>query len=179
VAQITVGNPGTGFTSVPTVALTGGDGYGATAVANLGGTFADPSASPLTSGVGSNFIEGFQTIDGQTLGQGSGSIYGGSDDNDNSGLIRFASIRYGGFILSPNNEINGLTTGATGRGTYFELIEVVNNADDDIEHFGGLCNMKYVAGLFGGDDGIDIDPTEKGVRVYRSTVKQIRSLIGV
>ena len=162
VAQITVGNPGTGFTSVPTVALTGGDGSGATAVANLGGTFADPSASPLTSGVGSNFIEGFQTIDGNTLGQGSGSIYGGSDDNDNSGLIRFASIRYGGFILSPNNEINGLTTGATGRGTYFEFIEVVNNADDDIEHFGGLCNMKYVAGLFGGDDGIDIDQGYRG-----------------
>ena len=162
VAQITVGNPGTGFTSVPTVALTGGDGSGAAAVANLGGTFADPSASPLTSGVGANFIEGFQTIDGNTLGQGSGSIYGGSDDNDNSGLIRFASIRYGGFILSPNNEINGLTTGATGRGTYFEFIEVVNNADDDIEHFGGLCNMKYVAGLFGGDDGIDIDQGYRG-----------------
>jgi hypothetical protein len=162
VAQITVGNPGTGFATVPTVALTGGGGSGATAVANLGGTFADPTASPLTSGVGANFIEGFQTIDGATLGQGSGSIYGGSDDNDNSGLIRFASIRYGGFILSPNNEINGLTTGATGRNTYFEFIEVVNNADDDIEHFGGLCNMKYVAGLFGGDDGIDIDQGYRG-----------------
>jgi len=162
VAQITVGNPGTGFTIIPTVALTGGGGSGATARVNLGGTFADPTASPLTSGVGSNFIEGFQTIDGNTLGQGSGSIYGGSDDNDNSGLIRFASIRYGGFILSPNNEINGLTTGATGRGTYFEFIEVVNNADDDIEHFGGLCNMKYVAGLFGGDDGIDIDQGYRG-----------------
>jgi len=162
VAVITVSNPGTGFTGIPTVALTSGGGSGATATASLGGTFADPSASPLTSGVGANFIEGFQTIDGATLGQGSGSIYGGSDDNDNSGLIRFASIRYGGFILSPNNEINGLTTGATGRGTYFEFIEVVNNADDDFEHFGGLCNMKYVAGLFGGDDGIDIDQGYRG-----------------
>ena len=162
VAQITVSNPGSGYTSIPTVALTSGGGSGATAAANLGGTFSDPAASPLTSGVGANFIEGFQTIDGQTLGQGSGSIYGGSDDNDNSGLIRFASIRYGGFILSPNNEINGLTTGATGRGTYFEFLEVVNNADDDIEHFGGLCNMKYVAGLFGGDDGIDIDQGYRG-----------------
>lgn len=163
VAVITVSNPGTGFTSIPSVALTGGGvGSGATATAALGGTFSDPTASPLTSGVGANFIEGFQTIDGATLGQGSGSIYGGSDDNDNSGLIRFASVRYGGFILSPNNEINGLTTGATGRGTYFEFLEVVNNADDDIEHFGGLCNMKYVAGLFGGDDGIDIDQGYRG-----------------
>lgn len=163
VSQIVVKNPGTGFTSVPTVELTPpASGTTATATAGLGGTFSDPDADPLTSGVGANFIEGFQTIDGNTLGQGSGSIYGGSDDNDNSGLIRFASIRYGGFILSPNNEINGLTTGATGRNTYFEFIEVVNNADDDIEHFGGLCNMKYVAGLFGGDDGIDLDQGYRG-----------------
>jgi hypothetical protein len=163
VSQIVVKNPGTGFTGVPTVELTApASGTTATATAVLGGTFSDPDADPLTSGVGANFIEGFQTIDGNTLGQGSGSIYGGSDDNDNSGLIRFASIRYGGFILSPNNEINGLTTGATGRETYFEFIEVVNNADDDIEHFGGLCNMKYVAGLFGGDDGIDLDQGYRG-----------------
>jgi hypothetical protein len=162
VAIITVGNPGTGYTNEPTVALNGGGGTGAGAKANLANAFYNPTASPLTSGVGASFIEGFQTIDGDTLGQGSGSIYGGSSDNDNSGLIRFASIRYGGFILSPNNEINGLTTGATGRETYFEFIEVVNNADDDFEHFGGLCDMKYVAALFGGDDGFDTDQGYRG-----------------
>jgi hypothetical protein len=162
VAQVTLKKPGV-YTAVPTVTLTPpASGTTATISFALATAFENPSASPLTSGVGANFIEGFQTIDGQTLGQGSGSIYGGSDDNDNSGLIRFASIRYGGFILSPNNEINGLTTGATGRNTYFEFIEVVNNADDDFEHFGGLCNMKYVAGLFGGDDGIDIDQGYRG-----------------
>ena len=162
VAQVTLKKPGV-YTAVPTVTLSAPvSGTTATISFALASAFADPSASPLTSGVGSGFIEGFQTIDGVTLGQGSGSIYGGSDDDDNSGLIRFASIRYGGFILSPNNEINGLTTGATGRNTYFEFIEVVNNADDDFEHFGGLCNMKYVAGLFGGDDGFDIDQGYRG-----------------
>ena len=163
VAQVTLKKPGV-YTAVPTVTLSAPPSTGTTATISFtkASAFENPSASPLTSGVGANFIEGFQTIDGTTLGQGSGSIYGGSDDNDNSGLIRFASIRYGGFILSPNNEINGLTTGATGRNTYFEFIEVVNNADDDFEHFGGLCNMKYVAGLFGGDDGIDIDQGYRG-----------------
>lgn len=162
VAQVSLKKPGV-YSVPPTVTLTApASGTTATVSFALASAFADPSASPLTSGVGANFIEGFQTIDGATLGQGSGSIYGGSDDNDNSGHIRFASIRYGGFILSPNNEINGLTTGATGRGTYFEFVEVVNNADDDFEHFGGLCNMKYVAGLFGGDDGIDIDQGYRG-----------------
>ena len=165
VAQITVSNPGTGYASAPAVSLTGGGGSGATASATLGGTFTNPSSSPLTSGVGANFIEGFQTIDGALLGSAvnySGSIYGGSDDNDNSGTLRFVSIRYGGFILSPNNEINGLTTGAVGRGTLFEFIEVVNNADDDVEHFAGSVDMKYVACLFGGDDGIDLDQGYRG-----------------
>jgi hypothetical protein len=133
--------------------------------------YIDPSASPIRSGIGANFIEGFQTIDGNllrnnaTLPAGvtySGSIYGGSDDNDNSGTLRFVSIRYGGFVLSPNNEINGLTCGAVGRGTSFEFIEVVNNADDDIEHFAGSVDMKYVAGLFGGDDGLDLDQGYRG-----------------
>jgi len=162
VAAVTLKKPGV-YSIAPTITIAApSSGTRATVTVGLAGATEDPKASPLTSGVGSNFIEGFQTIDGATLGQGSGSIYGGTEDNDNSGLIRFASIRYGGFILSPNNEINGLTTGATGRNTYFEFIEVVNNADDDIEHFGGLCNMKYVAGLFGGDDGIDIDQGYRG-----------------
>ena len=136
------------------------------------GKFSDPVVSPVQSGIGSNFIEGFQTIDGKLLGTSqtvggqaynfSGSIYGGSDDEDNSGTLRFVSIRYGGFVLSPNNEINGLTCGAVGRGTSFEFIEVVNNADDDIEHFGGSVDMKYVAGLFGGDDGLDLDQGYRG-----------------
>lgn len=171
VVQITVTNPGGSYSSAPTVTIaapTSSAGAGsatATATASLAGAYSDPISSPLTSGIGANFIEGFQTIDGALLGSAvnySGSIYGGSDDNDNSGTLRFASIRYGGFVLSPNNEINGLTCGAVGRGTSFEFIEVVNNADDDIEHFGGSVDMKYVACLFGGDDGIDLDQGYRG-----------------
>ena len=171
VVQYVITNPGGSYASVPTVTVAapptnaGSSRVNATATASIAGAFTNPSASPLTSGVGANFIEGFQTIDGALLGSAlnySGSIYGGSDDDDNSGTLRFVSIRYGGFILSPNNEINGLTTGAVGRGTLFEFIEVVNNADDDIEHFGGTVDMKYVAGLFGGDDGIDIDQGYRG-----------------
>ena len=171
VVQYSITNPGGSYGSAPTVTVAappsnaGSSRVTATATASLAGAFTNPSSSPLTSGVGANFIEGFQTIDGALLGSAvnySGSIYGGSDDDDNSGTLRFVSIRYGGFILSPNNEINGLTTGAVGRGTLFEFIEVVNNADDDIEHFGGTVDMKYVAGLFGGDDGIDIDQGYRG-----------------
>jgi hypothetical protein len=141
---------------------------------NTSGTaLTEPQASPnLTTGAGVNFIEGFQAIDSTvygptitaSLGSGSanGGKYGGTDDDDNSGLMRFCSLRYGGFILSSNNEINGLTPGAVGRGTVFEFIEIYNNADDDIEPFGGTANFRYCAGLYGGDDGFDIDQGYRG-----------------
>jgi len=185
--QVLVTAAGTGYASGTTYtvtmpsystgALSGVTPTAPTTLATLTSTvttdqFVDPSASPIKSGIGSNFIEGFQTIDGRLLGSShvlggqtynfSGSVYGGSDDNDNSGTLRFVSIRYGGFVLSPNNEINGLTCGAVGRGTSFEFIEVANNADDGIEHFAGSVDMKYVADLFGGDDGLDLDQGYRG-----------------
>jgi hypothetical protein len=139
---------------------------------NASGTdLTDPIANPLTAGAGAAFIEGFQAIDGNVYGTAvtsqlggspSGGKFGGTDDNDNSGRMSFCSIRYGGFILSLNNEINGITTGAVGRGTVMEFLEIYNNADDDIEPFGGTQNLRYCAGLFGGDDGLDTDMGYRG-----------------
>jgi hypothetical protein len=139
---------------------------------NASGTaLTDPIANPLTAGAGAAFIEGFQAIDGtvygtavtsQLGGSPSGGKFGGTDDNDNSGRMSFCSVRYGGFILSLNNEINGITTGAVGRGTVMEFLEIYNNADDDIEPFGGTQNLRYCAGLFGGDDGLDTDMGYRG-----------------
>jgi hypothetical protein len=139
---------------------------------NASGTaLTDPIANPLTAGAGAAFIEGFQAIDATVYGTAvtsqlggapGGGKFGGTDDNDNSGRMSFCSIRYGGFILSLNNEINGITTGAVGRGTVMEFLEIYNNADDDIEPFGGTQNLRYCAGLFGGDDGLDTDMGYRG-----------------
>jgi hypothetical protein len=139
---------------------------------NASGTdLTDPIANPLTAGAGAAFIEGFQAIDGtvygtvvtsQLGGAPSGGKFGGTDDDDNSGRLSFCSIRYGGFILSLANEINGITLGAVGRRTVMEFLEIYNNADDDIEPFGGTNNMRYCAGLFGGDDGLDTDMGYRG-----------------
>jgi hypothetical protein len=41
--------------------------------------------------------------------------FGGTDDEDNSGVIRYVSIRHGGARIEQNKEINGLTMGAVGR----------------------------------------------------------------
>jgi hypothetical protein len=85
------------------------------------------------------------------------NVFGGVDENDDSGVQRFWSIRYGGFPIATGLEINGFTTGGAGRNTISEFIDVANNADDCFEFFGGYNNMRYISGWFGGDDYIDWD----------------------
>jgi hypothetical protein len=88
--------------------------------------------------------------------------FGGTDDDDNSGVIRFVSIRHGGAVLGTANEINGLTLGGVGRGTTIEYVEVYANKDDSIEWFGGTANARYLISAFGNDDGIDFDQGYRG-----------------
>jgi len=83
---------------------------------------------------------------------------GGSfDDNDNSGIMKYVSIRHAGAILAVGAEINGLTIASVGRGTTIDHIEIVSCADDNIEIFGGTVNLKYITTLFGNDDMFDYD----------------------
>lgn len=91
-------------------------------------------------------------------------ISGGAsfDDNDNSGVMKYVSIRHSGAILAVGAEINGLTLGSVGRGTTIEHIEIVSCADDNIELFGGTVNLKWVTTLFGNDDMFDYDLGWKG-----------------
>jgi hypothetical protein len=101
-------------------------------------------------------------IEGLTA-SGSLGLYGnGGNDDDDSGSIRYISIRYNGFNLSPNNEINGLTLGAVGRETDLDHIEIFQPKDDQVEFFGGTANVKYFLGMIGGDDGLDTDEGYRG-----------------
>jgi hypothetical protein len=84
------------------------------------------------------------------------------DDEDNSGVLRYVSIRHGGSEIGTANEINGLTCGSVGNKTVLEHIEVVANGDDGIEFFGGTVNIKYASVLFCEDDYIDTDQGYKG-----------------
>ena len=90
------------------------------------------------------------------------ATFGGTDDNDNSGTLRYVSIRHGGAVIGGDNEINGLTLGGVGRGTTIEYIEVFANKDDSIEFFGGTVNVRYFVSAFGNDDGVDYDQGWRG-----------------
>ncbi len=89
-------------------------------------------------------------------------LYGGTDPADNSGVLRYVSIRHGGSDIGEGNEINGLTLGGVGSGTVVEYIEVVANFDDGIEIFGGTVNVSNLLIWNAGDDGVDTDQAWSG-----------------
>ena len=120
----------------------------------------------LNSSPGSTQIEGIPTNEPR-------GIYGGSNDSDNSGIIRYVSIRHGGTDIGAGNEINGLTLGGVGSGTTIEYIEVVANKDDGVEFFGGTANTKYLITAYCGDDSFDYDEGFRGKGQFWVTVHYI------
>ncbi|MEL6659547.1 MAG: T9SS type A sorting domain-containing protein, partial [Bacteroidota bacterium] len=90
------------------------------------------------------------------------TTYGGSDNGESSGIMRFVSIRYGGAVLSGDNEINGLTLGGVGSGTEIDFVEVFGNQDDGIEIFGGAVDIKHAVVAFCGDEMYDTDESWAG-----------------
>lgn len=89
-------------------------------------------------------------------------LYGGDDDDDCSGALRYLSIRYGGKVIGLANELNGLSLGGIGRDTDISHVEIMNNVDDGIEVWGGTVNLKYVNIWNVGDDSFDIDQGWRG-----------------
>ncbi|MCB9081180.1 MAG: T9SS type A sorting domain-containing protein [Lewinellaceae bacterium] len=104
---------------------------------------------------------GFDNIEGIPADEGRAQ-YGGDQADDNSGIIRYVSIRHGGAALQADNEINGLTLGGVGSATQIDHIEVFANEDDGIEWFGGNVDVKYAVTAFCGDDGFDYDESWAG-----------------
>ncbi len=89
-------------------------------------------------------------------------LYGGGNDNDDSGSISYLSLRYGGRDVEPNKELNGLSLGAIGRATDVEYVEIMNNVDDGIEIWGGTVQLNNVSIWNVGDDSFDVDEGWRG-----------------
>jgi hypothetical protein len=89
-------------------------------------------------------------------------LYGGDNDDDDSGSISYLSIRYGGKVIGLANELNGLSLGGIGRETDIDHIEIMNNVDDGIEIWGGTVQLKYVNIWNVGDDSFDVDQGWRG-----------------
>jgi hypothetical protein len=113
--------------------------------------------APISAATGD--VEG--NIEGIPANESYGA-YGGSDKNDNSGVLTYVSVRHGGALIGEGNEINGITLGGVGAGTKIENIEIYATMDDGIEFFGGTVNAKNILIYYQGDDGLDIDQNYDG-----------------
>jgi hypothetical protein len=105
-----------------------------------------------------NINNGVNNIEG--IAASADTEFGGGltpDDNDNSGTLKYVRIEYGGYVYAANQEINGLTFGAVGRGTTIDYVQVSNANDDSFEWFGGAVNCKHLVAFRGLDDDFDTD----------------------
>jgi hypothetical protein len=109
-----------------------------------------------------NSFPGESNIEGIPIGEPRG-IYGGNNDNDDSGTLKYVSIRHGGTDIGLGNEINGLTLGGVGSKSTIEFIEIFANKDDGLEIFGGTVRCRYIVSAYCGDDQFD---TDEGYRGY-------------
>ncbi len=109
---------------------------------------------------GTKLIEGVNEI----ANPESYASYGGDDIDDNSGVIRYVSIRHTGINVGDvaGNEIQGLTMGGVGSGTTVEYVESFASNDDGFEFFGGTVNTKYLVSAFNTDDAFDWDEGFQG-----------------
>jgi hypothetical protein len=105
--------------------------------------------------------------------EGTGNaLYGGATPTDSSGVVRYVQIRYSGTVISPDNELQGLTLGGVGSGTTLSHIQVHNSSDDGIEIFGGRANMRYVVATGSDDDAFDVDTGWQGFVQFLLTVQK-------
>lgn len=98
--------------------------------------------------------------------------YGGTDPLDDSGVLRFVRLEFGGYPIAQDQEINGLTLAGVGRNTTIDYIQVLHNKDDAFEFFGGNVNASHLLAVAMADDGLDFDFGYTGSVQFAAIIKR-------
>lgn len=128
--------------------------------------------APITDCIAPAAVPGTAACERQVEGAVDPALYGGDKPADNSGRMSYVQIRYSGFVLSGNSELQALTTGGTGSGTVLDHIQSHNSSDDAAEFFGGRVSMKYFVSTGADDDVLDTDVGVKGNFQYIIAVQR-------
>ena len=81
--------------------------------------------------------------EGETTSEIGNAPYGGNEDNDDSGVLKYIRIEYSGLALDSEHEANGISLYGVGAGTQISYIYVVDGSDDGIEFFGGSADIDH------------------------------------
>ncbi|MDR2214594.1 MAG: hypothetical protein LBE59_01995 [Nevskiaceae bacterium] len=115
----------------------------------------DPGATP-----------GSANCERQTEGAVQPAYFGGALPEDSSGRMSYVQIRYSGYVLEGNSELQSLTLGGTGSGTVIDHIQAHNSSDDGFEIFGGATNLRNMVVTGADDDTVDVDTGFRGTIQY-------------
>ncbi|MBM0105042.1 hypothetical protein JM946_09790 [Steroidobacter sp. S1-65] len=110
--------------------------------------------------------------DRQTEGSAALALYGGATPTDSSGRMSYVQIRYSGYVLGANSELQALTLEGVGSGTIIDHIQMHNSSDDGFENFGGRVHMRHIVVTGADDDSIDLDTGYKGTIQYLIAVQK-------
>ncbi|MDY5826780.1 MAG: hypothetical protein SPK24_01290, partial [Candidatus Limisoma sp.] len=110
----------------------------------------------------------------QQIEGGPRTKHGGSNDTDNSGVLRYVRIEFAGYPFERDKEINGLTLGSVGSATTVDFVQVSYSNDDSYEWFGGTVNCKHLVAYKGWDDDFDTDNGFSGHVQYALSVRDSR-----
>ena len=112
-------------------------------------------------------LEGFNNVAvDNTLGK-----FGGTDDADNSGVVKYVRIEFAGLAFEPNKEVNSFTMGSVGSKTEIEGVQCSFGNDDGFEWFGGTVNCKKLISYKITDDDFDTDFGYRGAVQFGIAVR--------
>ena len=93
---------------------------------------------------------------GTEIAEAGGKLYGGTDDADNSGSLKYVRVEYAGKKLTDNtSEMNGFSFYSVGSGTVLENLVAYKGADDGFEFYGGTVSAKNLISYGNSDDSFD------------------------
>ena len=95
------------------------------------------------------------TQSGTGLSEIGNAAYGGSDNGDNSGILKYVRLEYTGFAFDEEHESNGISFYGVGNGTQVSYVQACNGSDDGLEFFGGTVNIDHCVVVDCTDDSFD------------------------
>lgn len=138
--------------------------------------FTSNEASPQPGDLGGLVLVGTATGNGNHSKLEGGvdaahSGFGGTNDADNSGILHYVRVEYGGKAVNPGDEVNGLSLYTVGSGTSIDYVQVIRGLDDAYEFFGGAVNCKHLIAYDCADDDFDMDDGYHGKIQYAISIK--------
>ena len=120
--------------------------------------FTSNASAPSPGDWGGIMVCGNATINaegGTGVSEVGNATYGGSNDNDDSGIMQYVRLEYSGIAFDEEHEANGFAFYALGNGTTLDHLQSYKGADDGFEFLGDTVNASYLVSSHSEDDSFD------------------------